>query len=45
MAWSAHKGSALEPNDYAVSLKKVEIETDKDNNTKIKETIKQPAVK
>jgi membrane protein len=45
MAWSAHKGSALQPNDYAVSLKKVEIETDKDNNTTVKETIKQPAVK
>ncbi|AEV97787.1 ribonuclease BN [Niastella koreensis] len=45
MAWSAHKGSALQPNDYAVSLKKVEIETDKDNNTTVKETKKQPAVK
>ncbi|THU39370.1 YihY/virulence factor BrkB family protein [Niastella caeni] len=28
-AWSAHKGSSLQPNDYAVALKKLEIETDK----------------
>jgi membrane protein len=45
MAWSAHKGSSLQPNDYAVSLKKVEIETDKDNNTTVKETKKQPEAK
>jgi membrane protein len=45
MAWSAHKGSSLQPNDYAVSLKKVEIETDKDNNTTVKETKKQPESK
>ena len=44
-AWSAHKGTSLQPNDYAVSLKKVEIETDKDNNTTVKETKKQPDVK
>jgi membrane protein len=37
-AWSAQKGSSIQPNDYAVALKKVEIETDKDNNTTIKET-------
>jgi len=45
MGWSAHKGSSLQPNDYAVALKKVEIETDKDNNTTIKETKKQPDAK
>jgi membrane protein len=28
-AWSANKGSSLQPNDYAVALKKLEIETDK----------------
>jgi membrane protein len=27
--WSAHKGSSIQPNDYAVALKKLEIETDK----------------
>jgi membrane protein len=36
-AWSAHKGSSLQPNDYAVALKKVEIETDKHDNTTVKE--------
>lgn len=45
LAWSAHKGADLQPNDYAVSLKKVEIETDKDNNTTVKETKKQPEPK
>ncbi len=45
LAWSAHKGSSLQPNDYAVSLKKVEIETDKDNNTTVKETKKEPEAK
>jgi len=44
-AWSAHKGTYLQPNDYAVALKKVEIETDKDNNTTVKEIKKQPDVK
>jgi membrane protein len=28
-AWSTHKGSSIQPNDYAVALKKLEIETDK----------------
>jgi membrane protein len=28
-SWSANKGSSLQPNDYAVALKKVEIETAK----------------
>src|SRR6187431_2028903 len=36
-AWSAHKGSSIQPNDYAVSLTKIEVETDKDNNTSVKE--------
>lgn len=45
LAWSAHKGSSLQPDDYAVSLKKVEIETDKDNNTTVKETKKEPDAK
>jgi membrane protein len=44
-AWSAHKGTSLQPNDYAVALKKVEIETDKDHNTTVKEIKKQPDVK
>ena len=26
-AWSKHKGSSIQPNEYAVALKKVEIET------------------
>ena len=26
-AWSKHKGSSIQPNDYAVALKKVEVET------------------
>jgi membrane protein len=39
-AWSAHKGSSIQPNDYAVSLTKIEVETDKENNTTIKETQK-----
>ena len=26
-AWSSHKGTAIHPNDYAVALKKVEVET------------------
>ena len=44
-AWSVHKGTYLQPNDYAVTLKKVEIETDKDNNTTVKEIKKHPDVK
>ena len=27
-AWSSHKRSSIQPNDYAVALKKVEVETD-----------------
>jgi len=26
-AWSSHKGTSIHPNDYAVALKKVEVET------------------
>ncbi|MBO9202421.1 MULTISPECIES: YihY/virulence factor BrkB family protein [Niastella] len=44
-AWSAQKGTYLHPNDYAVALKKIEIETDKDHNTTVKEINKQPDVK
>lgn len=29
-AWSKHKGLLIQPNDYAVALKKVEVETNKD---------------
>jgi membrane protein len=36
-AWSVNKGSSLEPDDYAVALKKVEIETDKNQHTTVKE--------
>jgi membrane protein len=36
-AWSVNKGSSLQPDDYAVALKKVEIETDKNQNTTVKE--------
>ena len=39
-AWSAHKGSSLQPDDYAVALKKIEIETDKNGNVEKKETKK-----
>ena len=28
-AWIVHKGSSIRPNDYAVALKKVEVETGK----------------
>jgi len=28
-AWSSAKGSSIRPNDYAVALKKIEVETDK----------------
>jgi membrane protein len=36
-AWSIEKGSSLQPNDYAVSLTKIEVETDKNNKTEVKE--------
>jgi membrane protein len=39
-AWSTRKGSSIQPNDYAVSLKTVEVETDKDNKTTVKEVKK-----
>jgi len=40
-AWAVHKGSSIQPNDYAVALKKVEVETDKadvSGKEKIKKT-------
>lgn len=39
-AWSAHKGSSIQPNDYAVALKKVEIEIDKNDKASVKESKK-----
>jgi membrane protein len=39
-AWSKHKGSSIQPNDYAVSLKTIEVETDKDDKTTVKEVKK-----
>jgi len=31
--WASYKGSSIRPNDYAVALKKVEVETDKTDGT------------
>jgi membrane protein len=39
-AWSTRNGSSIQPNDYAVSLKTVEVETDKDNKKTVKEVKK-----
>jgi membrane protein len=39
-AWSSRNGSSIQPNDYAVSLKTVEVETDKDNKKTVKEVKK-----
>lgn len=39
-AWSAHKGSSIQPNDYAVALKKVEVESDKTGGVSVKEKTK-----
>jgi membrane protein len=39
-AWSAHKGSSIEPDDYAVALKKIEIEMDKNGKVEKKVTKK-----
>lgn len=36
-AWSVQKGSSIQPNDYAVSLTTIEVETDKNNKTEVKE--------
>jgi membrane protein len=36
-AWSSHKGSSIRPNDYAVALKKVEVESDKTDGASWKE--------
>ena len=39
-AWSSHKGSSIRPNDYAVALKKVEVESDKPDGIPDKEKSK-----
>lgn len=39
-AWSTYKGSSIRPNDYAVALKKVEVETDKTDGISGKEKAK-----
>lgn len=39
-AWSAHKGSSIQPNDYAVALKKVEVESDKTGGVSVREKTK-----
>lgn len=39
-AWSFHKGSSIRPNDYAVALKKVEVESDKTGGLSVKEKAK-----
>ena len=39
-AWSSHKGSSIQPNDYAVALKKVEVEGDKIDGLLVKEKAK-----
>jgi membrane protein len=39
-AWISHRGLSIKPNDYAVALKKVEIETDKADGTQEKKTVK-----
>ena len=39
-AWTSHKGLFIRPNDYAVALKKVEVETDKTDGTSEKKTTK-----
>ena len=33
--WASYKGSSIRPNDYAVALKKVEVETDKTETKKV----------
>lgn len=44
-AWSAHKGSFIRPNDYAVALKKVEVDTDKTDGSSGKEKARKVAEK
>ena len=39
-AWTFHNGLSIQPNDYAVALKKVEVETDKSGSTPEKRTAK-----
>ena len=38
--WASYKGSSIQPNDYAVALKKVEVETDRTNGTSGKKIAK-----
>ena len=38
--WASYKGSSIRPNDYAVALKKVEVETDKTDGTSEKKIAK-----
>src|SRR6187402_934281 len=39
-AWISHRGLSIKTNDYAVALKKVEIETDKADGTQEKKRVK-----
>lgn len=39
-AWSAHKGSSIRPNDYAVALKKVDVESGRTDGLSAKEKAK-----
>ena len=39
-AWISHNGFSIRPNDYAVALKKVEVETDKTDGSAEKKTVK-----
>jgi len=39
-AWISHNGFSIRPNDYAVALKKVEVETDRTNGTSGKKIAK-----
>ena len=39
-AWITHKGSSIQPNDYAVAIKKVEVDTDETDGTPGKRTAK-----
>ena len=38
--WTIHKGSSIRPNDYAIALKKVEVETDKVSESQAKKAEK-----
>ena len=43
--WATYKGSSIRPNDYAVALKKVEVETGKTDGTSGKKIAKKPIEK